>query len=394
MGSTEAPSYLLLLPPVSLPPTPALLRETYGKTVAQVLKEVASHSEESSDAAVLEIALACEHLVNSQRLPRSSLYKKTQDLVAGVYRLICVLATENDINIEDKDGVDVRVLLVAWSPKTTDESVASNLFGPTVSLDVLAQGERPWRFAFGDESEDGEAMVRAFVQAKQQPSSSAQLGQDSTPAITEIAGARHRHVAVGGTFDHLHIGHKLLLTMTLFAVDQTSDQTSYSVTIGITGDQLLVKKKHAGLVESWAERQGSVAKFLNALIDFAPASRYSPPQVNARSDDSPNGKSIDITYASGLVVKHTEIQDPFGPTITDEQISALIISAETRSGGNAVNEKRSERGWNRLEVFEVDVLDGPGEIESVNNDARTNFDNKLSSSAIREKLARKTQGKM
>jgi phosphopantetheine adenylyltransferase len=182
--------------------------------------------------------------------------------------------------------------------------------------------------------------------------------------------------------------------MTLFAVDQTSDQTPYSVTIGITGDQLLVKKKHAGLVESWAERQATVAKFLNALIDFAPAGRYSPPRVNARSDDGLNGKSIDIAYASGLVVKHTEIQDPFGPTITDEQISALVISAETRSGGNAVNEKRSERGWNRLEVFEVDVLDGPGEIESVNNDVRTNFDNKLSSSAIREKLARKTQVKM
>jgi phosphopantetheine adenylyltransferase len=95
-----------------------------------------------------------------------------------------------------------------------------------------------------------------------------------------------------------------------------------------------------------------------------------------------------------LALKHTEIQDPFGPTITDEQISALIISAETRSGGNAVNEKREARGWSALEVFEVDVLDGASEGDSSNNGVKTDFDNKLSSSAIREKLARKSQGKI
>ena len=34
---------------------------------------------------------------------------------------------------------------------------------------------------------------------------------------------KHDHVAVGGTFDHIHIGHKLLLTMTIFAVDIVGD---------------------------------------------------------------------------------------------------------------------------------------------------------------------------
>jgi phosphopantetheine adenylyltransferase len=395
MHSAEAPSYLLLLPPVSEPYTPATLREKYGKTIAEVLKEVASHSEESPEAAVLEIALACEHLVDAHHLPRAQFYDQTQALVAGLYRLICVLAAEDNVNVEDQDGVDVRLLLVAWSAKTPAKFVASYPYGPIISLNVLARSERPWRFAFGEESPEGEAMVRAFVEAKQHVHTSTELGQDPAQPTAEPARSRHRHVAVGGTFDHLHIGHKLLLTMTLFAVDQDSSDQAASATIGITGDQLLVKKKHANLVESWADRQRVVAKFLSALVDFSPSGAHVRPRINVRwSESGPNGKSVDVTYASGLTLKHTEIQDPFGPTITDEQISALIISAETRSGGKAVNEKREARGWSLLEVFEVDVLDGPAEGDSSNNGVKTDFDNKLSSSAIREKLARKSQGKI
>jgi phosphopantetheine adenylyltransferase len=395
MDSAEAPSYLLLLPPVSEPYTSAVLREKYGKTIAEVLKEVASHSEESPEAAVLEIAVACEHLVGAHDVPRAQLYDQTQALVAGLYRLVCVLAAEDNINVEDQDGVDVRLLLVAWSAKNPAKSAVSHTYGPIISLDVLARSERPWRFAFGEESQEGETIVRAFVEAKQHVHSSTELPRDSAKPTTESFRSRHRHVAVGGTFDHLHIGHKLLLTMTLFAVDQDSNDQASSATIGITGDQLLVKKKHANLVESWADRQRVVAKFLSALTDFSPLSAQVRPRINVKwSESGPNGKSVDVRYASGLTLKHTEIQDPFGPTITDEQISALVISAETRSGGNAVNEKREARGWSMLEVFEVDVLDGPAESDSGNNGVKTDFENKLSSSAIREKLARKSQGKI
>ncbi|KAI7536330.1 hypothetical protein KC331_g11545, partial [Hortaea werneckii] len=95
-----------------------------------------------------------------------------------------------------------------------------------------------------------------------------------------------------------------------------------------------------------------------------------------------------LLYPHGLAVKCTEIQDPFGPTITEEQISALIISAETRSGGKAVNDKRKEKGWKDLEVFEVEVLDAEAEGQGV----KEGFEGKLSSTAIREKIARKVKG--
>ena len=41
------------------------------------------------------------------------------------------------------------------------------------------------------------------------------------------------------------------------------------------------------------------------------------------------------------------ISDPFGPTITDESLQCIVLSEETRKGGEAINVKRKEKvgGW-------------------------------------------------
>ena len=88
--------------------------------------------------------------------------------------------------------------------------------------------------------------------------------------------------------------------------------------------------------------------------------------------------------SSGLTINYVEIFDAFGPTITDEKISALVISGETRSGGKAVNDRREEKGWAPLEVFEVDVLDAHDETGS--GSAKADFQNKISSTEIRRRL--------
>lgn len=304
-----------------------------------------------------------------------------------------VLAAQSGINVEDADGVDVRVILVAWSDKEGErEEAAPTPYGPIIDLPTLAKCGRQWQFAFGVETDEGEKMVREFVAAKSEdtsnPSSTSTTTQSETPSEDLQL---HHNVAVGGTWDHLHNGHKLLLTMTLFLLDPLPSTTPHSATIGITGDALLLNKKHSHLLQSWMQRQKSVAVFSNSILDFSTtSSSQGSRQVSIRDDSGPNGKGVDISYPNGLVVKCTEIQDPFGPTITEEGIDGLVVSGETREGGKAVHDKRVELGWRELGVFEVDVLDAKGEEGGV----REGFEGKLSSSAIREKLARKVGGKM
>lgn len=47
------------------------------------------------------------------------------------------------------------------------------------------------------------------------------------------------------------------------------------------------------------------------------------------------------------------ISDPFGPTITDESLQCIVLSEETRKGGEAINIKRKEKvcGWCGIEGY-------------------------------------------
>lgn len=37
------------------------------------------------------------------------------------------------------------------------------------------------------------------------------------------------------------------------------------------------------------------------------------------------------------------ITDPFGPSIVDPEMSCIVVSEETRGGGNSVNKRRKEK---------------------------------------------------
>lgn len=149
----------------------------------------------------------------------------------------------------------------------------------------------------------------------------------------------HDVVAVGGTFDHLHDGHRVLLTVAGYLAKEC-------LIVGITGPELLVRKKYAEVLESYMTRQLHVEEFLKYVFPL-------------------------------LDVETHMIHDVSGPTATVEDIDALVLSKETIHGGIQVNKTRIEKGFKPLIVYDVDVI---GCIEGT---AKDNYSDKLSSTELR-----------
>lgn len=389
---SDRPSQLLLLSKTPVSFTYKSVDAVYRVPLTAILKELAFATRNSKTGTLLDIALPATFLFHHFDQPRSRLYDVTQRLVANVYKLICVIASKESINVENDDGIDVRIILLAISSDFQNEPAVSFAFGPVTTTRQLAACQRPWRSITIVEGEDGESLLRQFlihrdshIRVRRVPAGHAQSDgneKDEMSEGTSIA-VRHSSIAVGGTWDHIHIGHKLLLTMFAFMLEPCEG----ALTIGITGDELLVNKKYADSLQDWDQRKDSTVSFLQAIMDFRtpPAE---PVQLKALSQPGPNGHAVHVALGHQLTLKCVRISDPFGPTITDKAITALVLSGETRSGGQAVNQKRSEKGWPELEVFEVDVIDAEdvGSTTSMNPASQT-FESKLSSTSIRKALS-------
>ena len=124
---------------------------------------------------------------------------------------------------------------------------------------------------------------------------------------------KYNIVVLGGTFDLIHNGHRKLLTLAA-AVCQSK------LIVGITGDKMLVNKSKAYLISDIHIRSKGVKDVLNCLF----------PSLN---------------------VEIVPIDDPFGPTITDPNIDAIVVSSETIIGAFKINKIRNERNMRSLSVL-------------------------------------------
>ncbi|KAL8806651.1 MAG: hypothetical protein Q9182_001179 [Xanthomendoza sp. 2 TL-2023] len=236
---------------------------------------------------------------------------------------------------------------------------------------------------------NGNIVVERFVS---KPSSPAPASI-TLPARDDGAPRKHHNaVAVGGTFDHLHLGHKLLLSMTALVLIlhvQVGTKAGRSLIIGITGDKILENKKFSEQLQGWDQRQAAVETFLLAfLVIDAPLQRFASTEKG--ESEGKRARTVLNKLPSELTIEYVEIFDAFGPTITDEAISALVLSGETRAGGNSVNEKRAEKEWPALDIFEVDVLDSATTDAARSGQASRGFQDKLSSTEIRRRLAKRS----
>lgn len=135
--------------------------------------------------------------------------------------------------------------------------------------------------------------------------------------IGDKGGALFRIVAVGGTFDELHKGHKALLT--------TAFKHGENVWIGLCTDEFAKKLRKNHEIASYEDRAKELAKFLNNL------------GVSDRAKIIP-------------------LSDPYGLAAISAEIEAIVVSRETEPRARELNFLRLKSGLKPLEIIVIDMV--------------------------------------
>ena len=122
---------------------------------------------------------------------------------------------------------------------------------------------------------------------------------------------KYNKVAVGGTFDKFHDGHKKLLS--------TAFQIGENVEIGVTSDAFGGLK---GDIDSCEERMSNLKSFFSDKSNF-------------------------------VVIP---LNDPYGTTIYDGDFDAIVVSEETEPTAVEINEIRVSKGMKPLDIVVVSFV--------------------------------------
>lgn len=119
---------------------------------------------------------------------------------------------------------------------------------------------------------------------------------------------KYKKVAVGGTFDKFHDGHKKLL--------ETAFEIGNEIEIGVTSNEFGGRK---GDIDSCKERMANLKSFFNDKSNFSV----------------------------------TPLNDPYGTTVFDEEFDAIVVSEETKPTAVEINEIRKNKGMLPLDIIVV-----------------------------------------
>ena len=123
-------------------------------------------------------------------------------------------------------------------------------------------------------------------------------------------------IAVGGTFDPLHDGHKKLLKM-VFELSEGGE-----IVIGVTSDTMARASRNREVLP-YKARTGNIRRYMHEEY--------------------------------GVNVRTEELNDRYGVTLT-EDFDYIVISPETYNVAVKINELRKERGKQPIKIVMVEHL--------------------------------------
>ena len=122
---------------------------------------------------------------------------------------------------------------------------------------------------------------------------------------------KYRKVAVGGTFDKFHEGHRLLI--------EKAFQIADNVLIGVTSDEFGGVK---GEIEPCNIRMSNLNQLLEEHSNYT----------------------------------ISRLDDPYGVTIDDESVDDIVVSPETEPTAFKINQIRREKGMKPLDIITISMV--------------------------------------
>jgi len=135
----------------------------------------------------------------------------------------------------------------------------------------------------------------------------------------------YQQIALGGTFDHFHVGHQHFLDF--------ASNIAQELIIGITTEKLIHTKDNPHEIENFHVRKKAVINYCKKK------------NINCQ------------IYA---------LDDPYGPTIEEKnQLQALVVTQMTQQGGQKINQLRENLKMKSLPIHVCSMLtDSSGQIIS------------------------------